>query len=126
MKLTIRDIAHHRNGVGGESFAVIRFFCHQEQRNMIGIVFHALEDGNHSGRVAILDTDLIGDGVIAFGVNSWRGDHYEHALRTEMAKWWPWADYGPDLPVPLGLPDHMRELLERQAVIILMGTAANV
>jgi hypothetical protein len=41
------------------------------------------EEGGHT---AVLDVDLLAQGVIAFGVNSWRGDRYEGMLR-DVALW---------------------------------------
>ncbi len=46
---------------------------------MLGIVF---EQASH---VAVLQLDKLALGNIAFGVNSWRGDRYEPALRNAIA-----------------------------------------
>ena len=64
MNLTIIDIAHHRNGVCGAPFAVILF--------------------EHDGQCAVLDIDKLAQGDIAFGSNSWRGDHFEPSLRKAI------------------------------------------
>lgn len=75
----IVDVAHHRNGVSGEPFYVVRF--KDGRQNMIGIVFEA------TGSVAVFDTDLLKQDVIAFGQNSWRGDDYEGDLRKAIEEW---------------------------------------
>jgi len=97
MNLIIEEIAHHRNGVSGESFDVIKFVC-PENGNMIGIVFdlnwihdHKTQTARQqtwNGRVAVLNRDLLAEGNIRFGENSWRGDHYEQDLRDAIQKKW--------------------------------------
>ena len=78
MKVKVEDVAFHRNGIGGEPFAVVLFTNHdgKENREMLGIVFDA------PGHVAVLDAELLFDGVIAFGENSHRGDVFEPQLRA--------------------------------------------
>ena len=70
----ILNVAHHRNGVSGNSFHVINF--RDGRQKMLGIVFE--EQGN----VAVFDSALLAADVIAFGVNSYRGDEYETFLRA--------------------------------------------
>jgi hypothetical protein len=84
MELELISIAYHRNGVAGVGFHVVTFVdnTHDGTRtNMVGIVF----DG--SGRCAVFDRDLLGQGEIAFGENSWRGDVYERELRGFIHAW---------------------------------------
>lgn len=64
MNLTIIDLAHHRNGIGGAPFAVILF-----------------EQDRHC---AVLDVDKLVQGDITFGSNSWRGDRFEPSLRQAI------------------------------------------
>jgi hypothetical protein len=77
--IQIEEIARHRNGVCGAPFSVVTFSARSADgatsTPMVGIVFDA------PGNVAVFDRRLLGDGVIAFGVNSWRGDHFEPDLR---------------------------------------------
>ena len=73
---TILEVAHHRNGVCGVPFHVIRF--EEDDQVMVGIVFEG------SGRVAVLGVDLLHQGTIAFAENSWRGDTFEFALRAAV------------------------------------------
>jgi hypothetical protein len=82
MKISIQQIAHHRNGVGGEPFYAVTFTCTEdgETRNMIATVFPS------PGAVAVYDRDLLAAGNILFGENSWRGDVYEPALRRVIAE----------------------------------------
>lgn len=89
MNLTIHEIAYHRNGVGGVGFHVVKFTC-PEAGEMVAILFE-LADPDHSevqwnGHCAVLNRDLLADGIIAFGENSWRGDQYEAELREAIAK----------------------------------------
>jgi hypothetical protein len=80
MKLTIIATARHRNGVHGAPFDVVLF---QEKgrsaSRKVGIVF----DLPHC--CAVLDVAMLAAGDIAFGSNSWRGDHYEDSLRRAVS-----------------------------------------
>ena len=81
MKLTIEKIAYHRNGVAGEPFKAVVF--QYEGKKMIGIRF---EDGAPDSigfsnpRCAVFDLELLAQGVIEFGENSWRGDQFADEL----------------------------------------------
>lgn len=81
MKLTIEKIAYHRNGIAGEPFKAVVF--QYDGKKMIGILF---EDGAPDSigfsnpRCAVFDLELLGQGVIEFGENSWRGDHFADEL----------------------------------------------
>ena len=77
MKITIDSIARHRNGISGAPFHVVLFRDPDESR-MLGIVFDL------AYHVAVFNIDKLALGNIAFGVNSWRGDHYECPLRTAI------------------------------------------
>jgi hypothetical protein len=84
MKLTIIDIAYHRNGVGGAPFHVAIFdedkSAHpDDQGRKVGIVFE------QEWHTAVLDIAKLARGDIAFGSNSWRGDNYESRLRTAIS-----------------------------------------
>jgi hypothetical protein len=87
LTFAIEEMAYHRNGVCGAPFYVITFRHRVEgetaTRNMIAIVFQPL------GACAVLDRDALGRGEIAFGgidggLNSWRGDRFELALRAQI------------------------------------------
>lgn len=79
MKLTIIDIACHRNGVCGEPFEVVLFEDQgTEGSRKLAIVF----DEPHY--CAVLDVAKLAAGDIAFGSNSWRGDNYEPPLREAI------------------------------------------
>ena len=77
--LTMTAIAHHRNGIDGAPFYVVAFCEHRVR--MVGVVFEA------PGHVAVFEQGPLAQGVIGFGVNSWRGDVYEPALRQAIADW---------------------------------------
>jgi hypothetical protein len=80
MKLTIIDIAHHRNGICGAPFVAILFEdTGPEGSRKIGILF---DEHYHC---AVLDIAKLAAGDIAFGSNSWRGDNYEPQLRAAIA-----------------------------------------
>ena len=84
----LQAIAHHRNGICGEPFYVLTFT--ESGRNMIATVFYHPEWGEPpEPRVAVFDRDLLANGEIGFGLNSWRGDHYADwcysAIRRHVA-----------------------------------------
>jgi hypothetical protein len=74
-------VAYHRNGVSGEGFHIITFHNNEDHIDMVGIVFEG------SGQVAVFDRKLLGEGVIEFRQNSWRGDSFEPSLREVIAEW---------------------------------------
>jgi hypothetical protein len=79
LNLQITDIAHHRNGVSGMPFQVAIVDDATEGDTKLVIMFQ------ERGYTAVLSLDkLIQSEDIAFGSNSWRGDHYEHSLRELM------------------------------------------
>jgi hypothetical protein len=75
MKLKVLDTAHHRNGVAGAPFDVVLFKFAREQGHKVAILFDAPD------HCAVLDVAMLASGEIAFGSNSWRGDHFELELR---------------------------------------------
>jgi hypothetical protein len=75
--MEILDSAYHRNGVSGEPFEVV-LFKDDRDRQMVAILF------DDSGYCAVLETELTNNGDIAFGSNSWRGDHFEGRLRDYL------------------------------------------
>ena len=79
VNVKILQVAWHRNGIAGEAFHVVRF--QNDEQNMVGIVF------KDRGHVAVLDTDLLHDGIIAMGENSWRGDVFEPQLREAVEQY---------------------------------------
>jgi hypothetical protein len=80
MKLTIIDIAHHRNGICGAPFTAVLFEdTGPEGSRKIGILF------DKAYHCAVLDVAKLAAGDIAFASNSWRGDHYAPHLRAANA-----------------------------------------
>ena len=76
----IESITRHRNGVCGNPFYVVMFTADCDgRRRFIATVF------DESGSCAVLDRDILHDGSVEFGVNSWRGDHFEAELRPAIA-----------------------------------------
>jgi hypothetical protein len=84
-KFKIQQIEYHRNGISGEPFNVVKFHD-PENGDMLGIVFPLDEGETWNGRVAVFKLDLLAQGNISFGQNSWRGDHYEKELRDAIGK----------------------------------------
>ena len=84
-EVKIEKIAYHRNGVSGEPFFVINFTCIQVGE-MVGIVFTKYNEEHDkffldmNPRVAVFEREKLGDGIIEFGENSYRGDHYSYYL----------------------------------------------
>ena len=79
MKITILNMAYHRNGIAGAPFHAIIFRDTGTEGSVkLGIVF---EQPHHT---AVLDIAKLADCDIAFRSNSWRGDHYEPHLRTAI------------------------------------------
>jgi hypothetical protein len=114
----IIETAHHRNGVSGRGFSVVRF-VDDAGRNMLGVVFD--DSPTVECVTAVFDLDLLKQDVIAFGENSWRGDHYQDTLQTAIQARWPFADYGPEVGIPVGTPAAIVKACNRQAANILMG-----
>lgn len=78
------DIAWHRNGISGIGFHVVRFAFTEDgdtHPDMLALVFP------EPGAIAVLDQTALAQGVIAFGVNSWRGDRFEPAVRRAITEW---------------------------------------
>lgn len=78
-RLQILDLDFHRNGVAGRPFKVALVDDANEGDVKLVIMFE------EEGYTAVLSVDkLHEDEDISFGTNSWRGDEYETALRSEM------------------------------------------
>jgi hypothetical protein len=82
MNIKILKTDYHRNGVGGEPFKAI-IFQHSEDdddtpKTMVAIRFadDKKKGGFSAPRCAVFDLALLYEGVIEFGQNSWRGDHF--------------------------------------------------
>lgn len=83
--MKVQEIAYHRNGVSGEPFYVVTFT--DDGRDMVAVVFpddtgsFTKPDTFTNPHTAVFDRQLLGEGTIAFGVNSFRGDHFDSDLR---------------------------------------------
>jgi hypothetical protein len=75
----IVNIQHHRNGVFGAPFYAVTF--DEGNSRKVAAVFEA------AYHVAVFDLDLLAEGNITFGENSWRGDTYETRLRAAIAEY---------------------------------------
>lgn len=83
MKIKIIQASFHRNGICGNGFYAILFDWTEDKvtRRMVATLF------DEPGSCAVLEVSKLSseDGV-AFGSNSWRGDHFEDDLRTLVTK----------------------------------------
>jgi hypothetical protein len=80
MKLKIIAIDHHRNGIDGAPFDIVLFKDKgPDGSRKLAVLF---DEPYHC---AVLDVTQLTQGDIAFGSNSWRGDHYEPHLRRAIA-----------------------------------------
>lgn len=83
--ITILSGDYHRNGISGVGFVTMVFVDHKQD----GMKFLATIFGNEDPKApfyncetAVVSLDLIEQGGVEFGFNSWRGDHYDRALRV--------------------------------------------
>lgn len=81
--IKIIAVDYHRNGVGGAPFNVCLIKHKQGRRvhNMVGIRFDGV------GECAILDIELLAQGNIKFGENSWRGDYFIGAVDAAIQEY---------------------------------------
>jgi hypothetical protein len=77
-KLQIVDADYHRNGVAGLPFKVAVVDDANESDMKLVIMFEA------EGHTAVLSLNKLMEEDISFGSNSYRGDLYEEALRSEL------------------------------------------
>jgi hypothetical protein len=95
--ITLDSRSHHRNGVCGSPFNVAVFTDTDGTKKL----FVDFGEDNY----AVLQIDKLAAGDIAFGSNSWRGDHYASSLRKLIAEdKEPPATSGPVLYVERKLP----------------------
>lgn len=92
--IAIREVAYHRNGVGGEPFYAVTFTDPEKpDHTFLATVFPppqlldgpmegepdwTCSQGWHNPRIAVVAIDLLP--TVTFCRNSWRGDHYMQAL----------------------------------------------
>src|SRR3546814_15634631 len=79
-----KQVAHHRNGVGGVPLYVVLFQFRDDTvvRNMMAIVMP------EEMTTAVLDVDQTAAGNVAFGEgNSWYGDQFDKELRQAVAEY---------------------------------------
>ena len=86
---TIEKHDHHRNGVGGYPFHV-GLITDEDGSTKLFVHFEETEaeikaNGWQNPRTAILDVDLLAQGVVEFGANSHRGDHYSDKIEDHIS-----------------------------------------
>jgi hypothetical protein len=85
-KLKLHQVDYHRNGISGEGFHAILFTDSEfpltsgKPFNMLATVF------SEAGHVAVICTQQLDEYGVTFGINSFRGDHYEATLRQWIAE----------------------------------------
>lgn len=77
MKLKLLATSHHRNGVCGTPFNIHLF--QSDGETLLGIDFGGMD-------FAVVDPAKAAAGDIAFGSNSFRGDHFAEAVRALAKK----------------------------------------
>lgn len=91
-KVTVTDAAHHRNGIGGLPFTVVKFTdSDMPEREFIAVLMDLTVDDEEriekglwiNPPTAVFDLGLLAEGDIDFGSNSWRGDNYDTELRAQ-------------------------------------------
>lgn len=98
MKITNIKVASHRNGVCGWPFWVVSFDWQNEDRvsrRMVATIPYVGEDSKLNREdciVCVLCVDQLAAGDVAFGSNSWRGDHFADRLwkaidEYEIQRW---------------------------------------
>ena len=93
----VLEVAWHRNGISGRGFYAVRFTCDiegtsPEQAALWNIPASPPQpDANFlavltdtPGECYVVCTDHLAAHGVAFGKNSWRGDHYEGELRAAI------------------------------------------
>lgn len=76
MKKKLLSASHHRNGITGTPFDVA-LIKDEDGSTKVCIDFGGSD-------FAVLQVDRLAKGDIAFGSNSWRGDHYSDEVRALM------------------------------------------
>ena len=95
--LTIKKVAHHRNGVCGDPFDVGIIDDHMSEDDgesvypqvtgeKLVIQFDTENLTGNDCMTAVLDLELLKQGKIEFMVNSWRGDHYHDEFKKQAKK----------------------------------------
>lgn len=84
--INIQEIAFHRNSISGSPFYVIRFRWKpvdmDVEENFLATLFEQM------GTCAVIGLDRLNTQGVKFAAgNSWRGDHFEPALRFAIEQW---------------------------------------
>jgi len=78
-RIRVLDSDRHRNGICGAPFDVVLFLdADDENTRKVAIIF---DEPHHC---AVLDIGKLSQGMIDFGVNSYRGDVFEPAIRAHI------------------------------------------
>lgn len=82
--IKVLEVDYHRNGISGIGFNVVRFTdSASAPGEFVAVLFP------EAGACAVLNVPMLAQGNIAFGEgNSWRGDHFEGALREVIKQYY--------------------------------------
>ncbi|CAB4179972.1 hypothetical protein UFOVP1040_11 [uncultured Caudovirales phage] len=97
-QMKVKDLDYHRNGISGQGFyvGIVEEIEGGTKRDMLVVRFVGSDDiGTRGGIVdrdvggvvcAAFDLAMLDKGIIAFGFNSFRGDHYSGVMDEAIAK----------------------------------------
>ena len=78
--MTQKKMAHHRNGICGNPFSV--GIVKKSLENQKEQTFLIVQFDESKASTAVFDLDLLKQGIIEFGKNSWRGDQFADEFET--------------------------------------------
>ena len=78
--MTQEKMAHHRNGICGNPFSV--GIVKKSLENQKEQTFLIVQFDENKASTAVFDLDLLKQGIIEFGKNSWRGDQFADEFET--------------------------------------------
>lgn len=110
LQIEVLQTSFHRNGVGGRPFTAVLFTAvvntgdGERRQRMTAILF------DEPGECAVLAIEPLSERGVKFGTNSWRGDHFEDALREAVAAGKHKTAFPPDATYD-ALVDQRDELL---------------
>lgn len=88
--------SHHRNGVSGHPFTVALI---KDEDGSLKVAIRLDQQADKDTGFcccAVLDVEMLSKGIVEFGVNSWRGDHYAHLIDApELQPFGPMITGGP-------------------------------
>ena len=92
LALKLTEVAYHRNGICGAGFYAVAFKHRPEGRqwrSFVATVFPGDDENaiGADGLYTVLDAGVAAEGVVTFGLNSWRGDEFINQLRVWITEY---------------------------------------